>query len=138
MFINTREPHYSETFSRSHVRFKHELPPRDHDHTPSDANANKEHAHSSLDSKKRRGTSFNDSFRDSCRRRFNTSNSFCNLRPFPYKQTARSQRSSFQKEPINLLSLRITPKDRNILKRLAPDGCNTLTRRPQKRRKKSV
>jgi hypothetical protein len=30
---------------------------------------------------------------------------------------------------------RITVRDEMILKRLAPDGCNTLTRRPQKRRR---
>jgi hypothetical protein len=30
---------------------------------------------------------------------------------------------------------RITVRDERILKRLAPDGCNTLTRRPQKRRR---
>jgi hypothetical protein len=30
---------------------------------------------------------------------------------------------------------RITVRDERILKRLAPDGCNTLSRRPQKRRR---
>jgi hypothetical protein len=30
---------------------------------------------------------------------------------------------------------RVTVRDERILKRLAPDGCNTLTRRPQKRRR---
>jgi hypothetical protein len=30
---------------------------------------------------------------------------------------------------------RITVRDERILKRLAPDGCNTLTRRPRKRRR---
>jgi hypothetical protein len=46
------------------------------------------------------------------------------MRPFPptslYKNTG---------------TRKITVRDERILKRLAPDGCNTLTRRPQKRRR---
>ena len=112
--------------------------PDNHDHTGSDAHADKGHAHCSLAQKKRRSTSSNDDLHDSLRRRLNTSNSFSSIRPFPIKRRAQSQSSQVQQEPINLLSLRITTKDRNILKRLAPNGCNTLTRRPQKRRKESV
>jgi hypothetical protein len=35
----------------------------------------------------------------------------------------------------NTGTTRITVRDERILKRLAPNGCNTLTRRPQKRRR---
>jgi hypothetical protein len=35
----------------------------------------------------------------------------------------------------NIGTRRISIRDERILKRLAPDGCNTLTRRPQKRRR---
>jgi hypothetical protein len=39
--------------------------------------------------------------------------------------------------PLNNITgtRRITVQDKRILKRPAPDGCNTLTRRPQKRRR---
>jgi hypothetical protein len=35
----------------------------------------------------------------------------------------------------NIGTRRISVRDERIMKRLAPDGCNTLTRRPQKRRR---
>jgi hypothetical protein len=48
----------------------------------------------------------------------------CAMRPYP-------------PTPLNnnTGTTRITVREKRILKRLAPDGCNTLTRRPQKRRR---
>ena len=99
---------------------------------PSDAPANDGPIHSPLHIRKRR-MSFNN-FPESRRRRFDIGASLTGFRVFPCKLRVHPQ---FQQEPIESPKMSITQKDRDILKRLAPDGCNTLTRRPQKRRKKS-
>ena len=99
---------------------------------PSDAPANDGPTHSSLHIRKRR-MRFNN-FPQSRKRRFDVGASLTSFRVFPSKLRVHPQS---QQEPIDSPRMSITQKDRDILKRLAPDGCNTLTRRPQKRRKKS-
>lgn len=99
---------------------------------PSTAPPNEGPVYGSIHQKKRR-MNF-DTLPHSRRRRYDNSASLTNLRAFPNKHSVHSQS---QQEPLNLSKMRITKKDSDILKRLAPNGCNTITRRPQKRRKKS-